>query len=67
MDEIKKLISYLIMLSGILGAVMAFFLALPIGDVGAIVGYLGIAIAGIAAFIKFLKELNDIIDEKPAE
>lgn len=62
MNEIKKLISYLTSLMAIIGALIGFYVCLPFGDPAVVVTYLGIASATIAAFIKFLRELNGIID-----
>jgi hypothetical protein len=62
MDEIKKLVTYLTSLVAIIGTLIGLFLALPIGDPTTVITYLGIGSATLVAFIKFLKDLNEIID-----
>ncbi len=66
MEEIKKLIKFLVLLAAILGAVISLILALPMTSIyiGQLVGLLGVAIAVITAFIKFLKDMDRIMEEK---
>ena len=67
MNEIKKLIGYLMTVLSIIAIATSFFVALPTGDPTQIVTYLGLASAFVAVFIKFLKDLNGVIDDMEIE
>ena len=65
MEELKRLRKFLIILAAMLGAVVSLLLALPITSIyiGQAVGLIGVAIAIITAFVKFLQDMDRILDE----
>jgi hypothetical protein len=68
MDEIKKLIAFLVALSATLGSVITFLLALPFENenIPIVVGALAVAIGVIGALIKFLKDIDKVAKPIPA-
>lgn len=62
---IKQVIAFLIMVSGILGALLTFFLTLPPSEtVLMLIGSITVVIALIAAFIKMLREMQKAVDRE---
>lgn len=62
---IKQLIGFLVMISGILGALLTFFLTLPPSEnIFALTGIIATMIAVIAAAIKMLREMEKVVEKE---